>query len=812
MKIRAISSYTSAELERAGQMSPAILRYLNLSQEADPLLRRRHQAWVESALATLLKSASAEAVTRHWSDAADEILIQVWHECGLGKDEVALFALGKLGAQELNLSSDVDLVVVAAANTLDSAAPKLRQFQRRLSHHQADGWLLRVDFDLRPGGRFGPVITTPGQLRDYYWNQGETWERLAWVRARHLVGSGAIADEVFESLTPFCYRKFLDFTVMEDLKLLRRRIHSANATPSEQLHLKLGQGGIRDLELFVHSLLIIHAGRRPELRTHSTPLAIQNLQEAKLLPTKDAQFLLRAYWQLRQWENALQAVDDRQTHILDLLHPAPLSEDEKNSCFELCQQVDQLVSTLLGSVQTDANAWPDGDDAQVNWLNERGVSTATAREVWPALLSTVALSGKTERDELARRQFLGQFIEALHDQSLDADLGLKTLLDFVRSVRAKATLFSLLLREPRLIRDLAHLFSVSPYLGQMISARPELLDAFLSQKTRPASGPWDTFLEDLVERRQLSELLAAGQFLNSRDTIRFGQDLSETADYICQEILSRLEQEFQSTTMTLIHMGKWGGRELGVRSDLDFVLLTEKKPNENDQRVARRLITRLTENHRGGRLYAIDMRLRPTGHAGPLLLQKEHLLSYLSTRAAAWERQSYLRARVQDTELSLSLRQALFARAFTLEEKKELRSIRERLRTAPSEQCLDLKAQVGGLVEIEFTAQIAILLNALAQAPADTFGAIGFLAQNLEPWHKHGPALQKIYLQLRLYEQLQQLTGFHSGSKLDVQSDEFLRLSRLMKLNPEEFVETVRMQLAAAALLLEKLDPLHDAV
>lgn len=810
MPVPALESYTAAQLEQAKCRSSAVSRWLDLIPTSTPLLKARHRAWIESALATLHRTASAEEVTRHWSDAADRLLQAAWRECGLDKLDAVLLALGKLGAQELNLSSDVDLVVVAAPHALDQTLLGLRQFQKKLGAQASGDWGLRIDFDLRPGGRFGPVVATPGQLRDYYWSQGETWERMAWVRARPLCGPKPLIQEIFEATTPFCYRKFLDFGVMEDLKLLRHRIHAANATPPEFLHLKLGRGGIRDIELYIHSLLIIHAGRRPDLRTHSTREAIERLEKAGLLPSSDAQFLLRAYWQLRQWENQVQAADDQQTHLLALDGPSALAPDDVTACLELCRGVDQLVSTLLGPVTNDRSIWPDEPEQQQTWLRERGISDETAREVWPLLLSAVALSGKTERDELARRQFLGRFVDALREHSLDADLGLRTLLDFVRSVRAKASLFSLLLREPRLIRDLANLFSVSPYLGRMLSARPELLDSFLSQRTLVSTGNWDEFLEDLVERRQLSELLAAGQVLNSRDVSRFGQDLSDAADQICQDILTRLKQELGDSTLQVIALGKWGGRELGVRSDLDFILLTESAPNEVDQRIARRLITRLTENHRGGRLYPIDMRLRPSGQAGPLLQSRAQLMEYLSTKAAAWERQSYLRARCQDPSLTLQIRMALFARKFTAEDCAEFAQIRQKLQIPPAKDILDLKNQVGGLIAIEFSVQIAILLKSITSSPADTLGMLAALARQDPDWREPSIRLQKIYAQLRLYEQLQQLTSFHSGSKLELKSQEFGRLARLTRLSEADLEQSIQAHMDEASQILAKLDPFAD--
>lgn len=801
VSIPGLSSYSAADIAQARKTSPALARYLNPESRFSALAAKRNEMWSAAALATLLKRAPADEVTKYWSAAADLLLKEAWVAAGMERLPAVIIGLGKLGAGELNLSSDVDLILICESGAAEMAHQNLRKFRQVLSPRGSQDQILRLDFDLRPGGRFGPIVTTIQQMRDYYWNQGETWERLAWVRARVIAGNAPLGEEILAEMMPYSYRKFLDFTVMEDLKLLRSRIQNSLQLAPGQVHLKLGRGGIRDLELFVHSLQIIHGGRKPELRTPSTSMALRLLEEHKILPEKDARFLTDAYWRLRHWENSVQALDDRQTHSFELTEPSPaIPEEEKQECLALCVKIDALVSTLLGPVREDVVPWPEDPKAQDAWLKDFGVPEATAQEVWPLLQNATALSRKSERDERARREFLAQYLKALKEHGLDMDLGLRTLLDFVKSTRAKATFFSLLLREPNLTRDLAHLFSVSPYLGQLISSHPELLDSFLIQRQGDLPSEWDLLLEQLTERRSLTELMAASQFLNSRDCARFGRDLTEAADQICLTLLSQLRKETGAADVRILALGKWGGGELGVRSDLDFVFLIDQEPTEAEHRLARRMISRLTQTNRAGRLYAVDLRLRPSGHAGPILAVRHKLTEYLANEAPPWIRQAYLRARiVGDSQFTLA--EHLIRRPLEAPDLESLRDIRTKLLKPVNENAPDLKFSPGGLVSIEFTAQLACLRARIGSPPADTLGMLARLKAN--------PKIGQSYNWLRTVEQLHQLTSHHSGSILEAGTGPVTRLARIMKMTVEELFEQVLSRMKQTAVWLDEIDPLR---
>ncbi|NJL24031.1 MAG: hypothetical protein HC902_01820 [Calothrix sp. SM1_5_4] len=279
-----LGTYTQEQRELARTWSPAFFRYEKVLSDPriDDVHALRHQAWMKCVLATYFRPSSAREVCAYWSRIADELLIRAWRECGLDQGDSVLFALGKHGAEELNLSSDIDLMVVADPKNALTLEKGLRRFQQILHQPRDFGFCFRLDFDLRPGGKMGPWITSPAQFQDYYWSQGETWERLAMVRLRAVTGSPALQRQIQDLARRFSYRKFLDFTLLEDLKALRSQVHQKGFQRRDgELHVKLDVGGIRDIELFVHSLLVLNGGKMPELQTRSTAGALERLKRKK---------------------------------------------------------------------------------------------------------------------------------------------------------------------------------------------------------------------------------------------------------------------------------------------------------------------------------------------------------------------------------------------------------------------------------------------------------------------------------------------------------------------------------------------------
>ncbi|MEK6554407.1 MAG: hypothetical protein AABZ31_04130, partial [Bdellovibrionota bacterium] len=527
------------DLQKASQLSPAIARYLDILKNTpdtfeDQLRAKRHKYWITAATSTLLQSHSTRDICEYWSHCADEILKSAWTQSGLHTEALALFALGKLGSLELNLSSDVDLLVISETLPTPEIYKKFREFNRLLTQSTEFGFALRTDFDLRPGGRFGSTIISLGQAEDYYWTQGATWERLANIRLRPITGEKKIIDAYMELLKRYIYRRHIDYSLLEDLKNIRTQIHFHHGSKKPDFfNIKLGVGGIRDIELFAHALLVLHGGRRPDLISVRTDEIYSRLIAAKVYAEVALTKLMNLYWEFRALENEVQAANDEQNHIINFaVKPIQKSLQEKTSA------VNAIVSDLLGA--------PKEQDLSTQDITTLGFSERAKNEIWPQLLSLSAQSSRTEYDESMRKEFLFQFMHFLARDGVDKDLGLSLLIDFLKATRAKASFYSLFVNEPRIIRDLARLFSISPYLGQVLASRPELIDSFLFGLQPNPPESIERLLEYCSEKKLLCEIFAAIALLDLQPIEEVGRNLSSNADEIVTLLLNYLVKENQS--------------------------------------------------------------------------------------------------------------------------------------------------------------------------------------------------------------------------------------------------------------------------
>jgi len=784
-KLKSFSSYAASDIDEAAKFSPALTHYLGFSFSTEHSLhQKRTEAWLSSALGTLLNSESAEAVCSFWSETAKAILSEVFTEC-FKDSRVALFALGKLGSEELNLSSDVDILIVALEED-PQHLKALRQFQKILTERTPRGFLFRVDFDLRPGGRQGPLIPTLDQFVDYYGNYGETWERLAFVRLVSIAGHSEVIAPIATFAKKFTYRKHLDYTLLDDLKSMRSKIRQHYSPRSNDItwDLKLGVGGIRDVELFAHALQVIHGGKNPKLQVASTTKALALLEETKILPNVDASFLQKHYWQLRQLENYVQAQNDEQTHLLEKNGALPeWAQQTLLTLDENLKHCDQIVRTLLGHASTST--------APAIQIENKNI-----QEVWNEILQIEVLSRNKERDEQARLLFLNEFYETLQRQKGDTDKALIHLKEFIKSTRAKASFFTLLVRNKNLMDELAWLFGHSPYLSQILSSRPELIDSYVYRSQELNKEDLSLLLEQLVEKRLLGELINGSHYLEDKNLEVLQTNLSATADEIALTLLEELKKEFPSE-IEILCLGKWGGKELGFRSDLDFIFITPSEPQENDSKLARRFINRLSESRKGGSIYAIDMRLKPSGKAGPFVIAEPQLKDYLHQDAQTWERQAYLKARKLSAKDS-SLQSTVLNKNLTTTELEELERIRLELIRFESDT-LDLKYVEGGMLDIELFSQAAILANS---TPIKGTSTVDFLSEITGT-----ETLQKNYLRMRQVEQMLQLVSTEGGAKVRLNHESFQHLAKALQVTSTELNTELRSTISENLQLLNRLDP-----
>lgn len=809
--LKSLDQYTEAQIDQICAFSPAFSHGLQLidraaSQDPSVQFRKRRQVeWCQAALATFFQTASTEEICLEWSRAADQLITDAFKLAFGDSPPLALFALGKLGSEELNLSSDIDILFVTLDTEADFTAG-LRLFQNLLAQGTEFGFVFRVDFDLRPGGRMGPRVPTIDQVMDYYGNYGETWERLALIRLRPICGDSEVIAQTQAFQKKFVFRRHLDFTLLNDLKALRQKIHSAYGDRSTdfQIDLKLGIGGIRDAELFVHALQVIHGGKFLSLHEKRTSNALQAIENEKLLPETDAQWLRQHYWTFRHWENLVQIQNDQQTHLLPTNFEVtpPFSDLRKDTI-----RCDEIVSTLFGPLEIKDTPFPVDLEDQKKWLRSEGFSQKTVDIIWPELFQQSILTRNKERDEAYRHQFLFLFLQSLKEFPDTKDLAVDYLKDFLHAVRAKSTFFALFLSHENLIRQMAEIFAKSGYLAQMICHKPELIDSFI-YRSQSEISQFDQahLLESLSEKKLLSELVAGTDFLVNTELPALFSKTTETADEICKRLLSSISQSDDDNWMDIVCLGKWGGKELGLRSDLDFIFVTEHDPQESDLKRARRFLTRLTEtHHRGGQIYDVDMRLRPSGKGGLIVTSKARLLHHLVNEADAWERQAYLRARcLKDSHWSRSVHQSALTRKIQQPDLEELERIRiELLKNSKSE--FDLKYVEGGLVDIEFMTQISLLKHQIVPAQTSTQG-------QLEQLHKltqdsSYQTLLSTWFELRKFEQLHQAIVRESGSVLSAEKDVFRLVAQSLKLTPHSFEKTLRSALDTSVSILKRLDP-----
>lgn len=801
----ALEKISVADIQSVESFSPAFKKYRRILNEAPTesspaiqlkLLRLRQ--WCQTVAASYLKQGSPEEVCLFWSNSASEILKQAWQLFELQNADLGLFALGKLGSQELNLSSDVDLLIVSEAPVSPQVEAQVKEWIRFLSQTDQYGFLFRVDVDLRPGGRFAPLIPNLRQLEDHYWGLGETWERLALIRLRQIAGPQEFSNSLYAIRKAFSFRKYLDYSLLSDFKSLRQDIFNHSLTVSTKAHLKLMPGGIRDIELLIHSLQIIHGGRVKQLQTHRLSEAMRVLEELKFVSSDDISFLHSHYWHLRDLENQVQAKEDRQTHSV-----AKADVDSFIGDFERAQNI---IDNMIGG-PNEVQGIPTSHEEQMAWLKSLGFDLTNAEVPWKKIVGTSILSRRAGALRGHKNTVLREFIENIAE-GLNPDLGLVYFADFIQASRAKSSLFTVLSQSPTLVRDLSQLFSSSSYAANLVSSRLELIDTLFLQKTSESPDDDHELIENLLDRKFMSQVSLGLDFMKRMDAESTTRDLSVLADQLVSELLGHLKKQ-EGGDLDILKLGKWGRRELSFKSDLDFVFVCSGKIDGSASRLAKRFVSRLTEAHRGGSLYGIDLRLRPNGAAGPLLVTRESLLEFLKTKADAWQRQSYYLTHFSESEFTLKLQETIMSVAWSAEDLRQLLEIRKQLwkKQGPN----DLKYSPGGLVDIEFATQIACVQNQVTGDFHSTSQALRNLTTVVPKWSAGGAELLSNYLFLRKSELVMQFILNRAATALRQDAFETSKLHKLLGGDWKAFTDNLRFRFERNTAILKDLDPVLSA-
>ena len=631
-----------------------------------------------------------------------------------------VLGMGKLGGGELNFSSDIDLVYVYGDGGADSAGgPRgpvsAREFMSRLAEgvtkaiHQTtgDGFVFRVDLRLRPEGTNGPIVNSVANALLYYESWGQTWERAAYLKARPVAGDRVLGEAILAELEPFVFRRYLDYATLEDLKQMKGKVAQALASgPEKGINVKLGRGGIREVEFVIQNLQLIHAGKDERIRERNSLLALERLVEARYLPAEESARLAAAYRFLRDVEHKIQLVDERQTQVIpggegevQLARRLGYREPDPAAALasfraERTRHMDAVAASFAALFYGAETSRADGADARyATVLAGLDDDAAKAEAELAALgfrdpraardhLLLLRDGAPTSRANPRRKQLLLTVAPALLAEvtrAPDPDLALRHLAGFITAIGARSSFLALLAENPATLRVLVRLFGSSEFLSQILLRHPEMLDNLVRAdlvRLDIAKPDLAAELASVVEATDGYELrLDALRRFRHEQFLRIGindldnllpfhvasSQLSDLAD-VCLDAAWRVAEDetcrrYGIATppgrFAVIGMGKLGARELTYNSDLDLIFVyVASAPSagpvsvhEFFTKLAQTLMTTLQVRTREGRMYDIDTRLRPSGNQGPLVSSLESFARYHAESAQLWERQAMIKAR-----------------------------------------------------------------------------------------------------------------------------------------------------------------------
>ncbi len=681
--------------------------------------------------------------------------------------------MGKLGGGELNVSSDVDLVFLypeegetRASASSGRTVPNLEFYTRlgrrliaALGEATGDGFVFRVDMRLRPWGDDGPLATSFDALEEYLVTQGREWERYAWIKARALAGRDHPA--LAQIVRPFVYRKYLDYGAIAAMRELHAQIRAEVARRELADHIKLGPGGIREIEFIAQAFQLIRGGREASLQVRPTLEVLSLLAARSLLPQAAVDELAEAYVFLRRLEHRIQYLDDAQTHEL------PENDADR-----------ARVAAAMGFASWDA--FREGLErrrARVSWHFEQVFSveerprhalapvwTGEAGEAPPARLAAI---GYRDPDAAAARlaavrsgsrygglpqasrerfdQLVPRLVEAAAAQE-DPDTTLARGLDFAETISRRAAYLALLDEHPAVLARLAQLLGASSWAAEYLNRHPVLVDELLDARALFAPPDWSAFAQSLRrelaaragdEERQMDWLREAhhaqvfrllAQDLSGELTVEHLADhLSDLADVVLQATLELAWTQLrvrhrELPQFAVIAYGKLGGKELGYASDLDLIFLHDD-PHEQAQEVyaklAQRISRLLTSRTAAGVLFDIDLRLRPDGEGGMVVSSIDAFRRYQREAAWTWEHQALTRARwsagdaTVGAEFEDERRRVLRAPRDAAKLRADVLSMRQQLLEGHpnASELFDLKHDRGGMIDIEFIVQYLVLAH-----------------------------------------------------------------------------------------------------
>ncbi len=702
-----------------------------------------------------------------------------------------VLAMGKHGAGELNYSSDIDIIVfydLARVRLRSGLEPQAffvrmtRDLVKIMQERTAHGYVFRVDLRLRPDPGATQVALSTDAAMHYYESFGQNWERAALIKARPAAGDRSAGNELLAELTPFIWRKHLDFAAIEDIHAMKRQIHAFRGIGGIGVagnNVKLGRGGIREIEFFTQTQQLIAGGRQRELRVRQTLIALQALVERDWIRENVRADLERAYLYLRRIEHRIQMVADEQTHSL----PESVEALESFARFAGYPDLAAFSAALIPVLETvqshyialfedmpeltvaDGNlvfAGGDDDPGTIEALRRMGYTQPAS------ILQTVrgwhagryaAVRSARSRERLTAVQPL---LVAALAETAEPDRAFATFDRFLSELPTGVQVFALLRANPVLLKLVADIMGMAPRLAHILSRRRRLLDAVIDPKTfntLPGAAELDKVIsteigisgdtQEALDRARVvgSEqafLIGVRVLSGSINAGQAGGAYALLAERIIGALQGFVELELSHNhgsvpggAAVVLGMGKLGGHEMTATSDLDLIVVYDfaedatqsdgarpLAPSQYYARMTQRLVTALSAPTAEGTLYEVDMRLRPSGQSGPLAARLSSFIDYQASGAWTWEHMALTRARVITgppvlrARVEAAIDNALRQPRDRAKIASEVRDMRQRIaKEKGTTNIWDLKQVRGGLVDLEFIAQF-LQLVAAAETPA----------------------------------------------------------------------------------------------
>lgn len=704
----------------------------------------------------------------HLADACLKVT-QDFYNQQLSTDPLLIVALGKLGGQELNFSSDIDLMFCSIIEDEKLCLNFAQKIMRAFNTVTQDGFVFRVDLRLRPFGQSGPLTMTTQATEMYYQNHGRPWERYALIKARVINDQQKHAEKLQHIFKSFVYRHYIDYTVIDALRQMKQLIEQEISFSNLQHDIKRGPGGIRQVEFIAQAIQLIRGGQDKQLQHPNLLTTLSYIKQSELLQKQTCDDLINAYLFLRKTENRLQMFKDQQTHTL----PVTSNEQQRLALsmgFESWEKFNAALSQHRNQIlqhfeqlikEPEKPSEKDQTLTQLNWIWEGNIDTELAENILkniglnePKLIQQMILTLKNSQHYKALTQTartrLDKLMPVLLLEITQTQKSVETLQRVIAIIDAivRRSAYLVLLWENRnVLHRLIQLCSGSSWLAEQIAAYPLLLDELFKTPRKQVLSVTDlvtnlnmmlSSLPEPSEEQQMETLrrfhhaeilhIASAQILKLLSESEVSLSLANLAEAILLKVYELAVQDLQKKyaglnyTLGIVAYGKLGSYELSFDSDLDLVFLYEcEDSNQSSElylRLTQRILHLLQTKTIAGQLYAIDTRLRPSGSKGLLVSSIEAFEQYQTEKAWLWETQALVKARM------ISQLDPLKKRFFAIRKKilttprelnylkHEISSMRERMQKEndiKNPSLFDIKQGRGGLTDIEFIVQFLVL-------------------------------------------------------------------------------------------------------